>query len=146
MNIAIGSDHAGFKAKEYVKKILEDNGYKPEDYGTYSEDSVDYPDYAVQVAEAVSSGKFEKGIAICGSGEGVCITANKVDSIRAALAWNTEVAELSRKHNNANILCLPGRFLTKTELEEIVLTWLNTNFEGGRHERRVNKIHVLTHH
>lgn len=146
MIIAIGSDHAGFKAKEFVKKVLEENGYMPVDYGTHSEDSVDYPDYAVQVAEAVSTGEYEKGIAICGSGQGVCITTNKVDNIRAALAWNTEVAELSRKHNNANILCLPGRFLSEEELRDIVLAWLKTDFEGGRHERRVNKIHDLTHH
>ncbi|HKJ31309.1 MAG TPA: ribose 5-phosphate isomerase B [Balneolales bacterium] len=146
MIIAIGSDHAGFKAKEYVKKVLEVNGYMPVDYGTHSEDSVDYPDFAVQVAEAVSTGQYEKGIAICGSGEGVCMTANKVDHIRAALAWNKDVAELSRKHNNANVLCLPGRFLSEEELKTIVLAWLKTEFEGGRHERRVNKIHDLTHH
>lgn len=146
MIIPIGSDHAGYKAKEIVKSILEENGFTPIDFGTHSEDSVDYPDFAIQVAEAVSKGEYKQGIVICGSGQGVCMTANKVDNIRAAVAWNTEIAELSRKHNNANVLCLPGRYLSKDELEKIVLAWLTTGFEGGRHERRVSKIHELTHH
>lgn len=146
MIIPIGSDHAGYKAKEIVKKILEENGFMPVDYGTHSEESVDYADYAVQVAESVNSGEYEKGILICGSGQGVCMTANKFEFIRAGLAWNKEMAELTRQHNNANILCLPGRYLNEVELKEIVLTWLTTNFEGGRHQRRINKIHDLTHH
>lgn len=146
MIIPIGSDHAGFKAKEIVKKILEDNGHMPVDYGTHSEEAVDYADYAVQVAEAVNNGEYEKGILVCGSGQGVCMTANKFEYIRAGLAWNTEMAELTRRHNNANILCLPGRYLDENELKDIVLTWLATDFEGGRHERRINKIHDLTHH
>ncbi len=146
MIIPIGSDHAGFKAKEIVKKILEDNGHMPVDYGTHSEEAVDYADYAVQVAEAVNNGEYEKGILVCGSGQGVCMTANKFEYIRAGLAWNREMAELTRRHNNANILCLPGRYLNENELTDIVLTWLATDFEGGRHERRINKIHDLTHH
>ena len=146
MIIPVGSDHAGFKAKEIVKKILEDNGHMPVDYGTHSEEAVDYADYAVQVAEAVNNGEYEKGILVCGSGQGVCMTANKFEYIRAGLAWNSEMAELTRRHNNANILCLPGRYLNENELTEIVLTWLATDFEGGRHERRINKIHDLTHH
>ncbi len=146
MIIPIGSDHAGFKAKEIVKKILEDNGHMPVDYGTHSEEAVDYADYAVQVAEAVNNGEYEKGILVCGSGQGVCMTANKFEYIRAGLAWNKEMAELTRRHNNANILCLPGRYLNENELKDIVLTWLATGFEGGRHERRINKIHDLTHH
>lgn len=146
MIIPVGSDHAGFKAKEIVKKILEDNGYMPVDYGTHSKKAVDYADYAVQVAEAVNNGEYERGILVCGSGQGVCMTANKYEYIRAGLVWNKEIAELTRRHNNANILCLPGRYLNENELKEIVLTWLNTDFEGGRHERRINKIHDLTHH
>lgn len=146
MIIPVGSDHAGFKAKEIVKKILEDNGYMPVDYGTHSEEAVDYADYAVQVAEAVNNSEYERGILVCGSGQGVCMTANKFEYIRAGLVWNKEMAELTRRHNNANILCLPGRYLNEDELKEIVLTWLNTGFEGGRHERRINKIHDLTHH
>ena len=136
MIIPIGSDHAGFKAKEIVKKILEDNGHMPVDYGTHSEEAVDYADYAVQVAEAVNNGEYEKGILVCGSGQGVCMTANKFEYIRAGLAWNKEMAELTRRHNNANILCLPGRYLNENELKDIVLTWLATGFEGRRHERR----------
>ena len=146
MIIPIGSDHAGYKAKEIVKRILEDNGYMPVDYGTHSEESVDYADYAVQVAEAVNDAEYERGILICGSGQGVCMTANKFEYIRAGLVWNKEMAELTRLHNDANILCMPGRFLKEEELKEIVLTWLNTGFEGGRHERRIKKIHDLTHH
>lgn len=146
MIIPIASDHAGFQAKEKVKLILEGNGYMPVDYGTHSTESVDYPDFAVQVAEAVDRGDYQIGILICGSGQGVCMTANKFDQIRAALVWNHEMAELSRQHNNANILCLPGKYLSDEELKDIVLTWLRTEFAGGRHERRVQKIYALTHH
>lgn len=146
MLIPIGSDHAGFKAKEIIKQYLEEQGHTPVDYGTHSEESVDYPDFAYQVARAVGNGEYERGILLCGSGQGVCMTANKVDNIRAAVAWNTEIAELSRKHNNANILCLPARFLKDNELKSIVKSWLDNTFEGGRHERRIKKIHDLTHH
>lgn len=138
--IPIGSDHAGFPAKERVKEILERLGYTAVDYGTHSLDSVDYPDYAKSVAEAVEKQEYEQGILICGSGQGVCMTANKFPGIRAALAWNAEVAALSAQHNDANILCLPGRFVEEEQLPDIVKSWLNTGFEGGRHQRRVDKI------
>ena len=144
MIIPIASDHAGFAAKTDVKKILESMGYLTIDFGTHSEDSVDYPDYAVQVAKAVSSGEYSKGILICGSGQGVCMTANKFNNVRAALVWNSEIASMSVQHNNANILCLPGRYLSVEELKSILESWLSAHFEGGRHERRVEKISSLT--
>lgn len=144
MIIPIGSDHAGFEAKEFVKKVLEKLGHMPVDYGTHTEESVDYPDFAAPVAEAVHNGDYEAGILICGSGQGVCMTANKFPKVRASLVWNTEIAEMTRRHNNANVLCLPGRYLSESELESIVSTWLSTGFEGGRHERRVNKIEEAT--
>lgn len=145
MIIPIASDHAGFAAKAQVKQILESMGYLTVDFGTHNEDSVDYPDYAVQVAKAVSTGEYPKGILICGSGQGMCMTANKYNEVRAALVWNPELASLSVQHNNANVLCLPGRYLTLDELRAILESWLNASFEGGRHERRVEKISSLTH-
>lgn len=144
MIIPIASDHAGFEAKEKVKKILEDLGHMPVDFGTHSDESVDYPDFAVQVAENVDEGEHELGILICGSGQGMCMTANKFKNVRAALVYDEDSARLSRQHNNANILCLPGRQLKEKQLKKLVQTWLDTKFEGGRHERRVNKIHDLT--
>lgn len=146
MIIPIASDHAGYPAKEMVKKYLEELGHTPVDFGTHSEDSVDYADFAVQVSEKVNSGEHEVGILVCGSGQGVCMTANKYPKIRAGLVYNTHSAEMTRLHNNANILCLPGRELEDDEsnLREIVNVWLNTEFEGGRHERRINKIESLT--
>jgi len=144
MIIPIASDHAGYKAKEFVKKVLEEMGHMPIDFGTHSEESVDYPDFAVQVAEDVDQGEHELGILVCGSGQGMCMTANKYPNIRAALAYDKESASLTRRHNNANILCLPGRPVSEENLRVIVTTWLNTEFEGGRHERRVNKIKSLT--
>jgi len=144
MIIPIASDHAGFEAKEKVKKIMEDLGHMPVDFGTHSDESVDYPDYAVQVAEKVNDGEHDLGILICGSGQGMCMTANKYQNIRAALVYDDESAEMTRKHNNANVLCLPGRQLSDDELKSIVTIWLDENFDGGRHERRVNKIHDLT--
>jgi ribose 5-phosphate isomerase B len=144
MIIPIASDHAGYKAKEQIKKILEDMDHMPVDFGTHSEESVDYPDFAVQVAEKVDSGENDFGILVCGSGQGMCMTANKFHNIRAALVYDKKSAALTRQHNNSNVLCLPGRELDEKELKEIVQTWLNTDFEGGRHERRVNKINTLT--
>ncbi|WP_373515889.1 ribose 5-phosphate isomerase B [Persicitalea sp.] len=138
--IAIGSDHAGFEYKQPIKEWLEANGYEPTDYGTDSFESTDYPDYAHPVASAVENGEYERGILLCGSGQGVCITANKHAGIRASLVWKKEIAELSRKHNDANIICLPVRFI---ELEEALISvqkFLSTDFEGGRHQRRVGKI------
>lgn len=144
MIIPIASDHAGYKAKEIVKQILEEMDHMPVDFGTHSEDSVDYPDFAVQVAHKVDIGENDRGILVCGSGQGMCMTANKYQNVRAALAYNKESAELTKQHNDANILCLPGRELSKEQLEEIVRIWLNSSFEGGRHERRINKINSLT--
>lgn len=144
MIIPIASDHAGFEAKELSKKILEDLGHMPIDFGTRSSDSVDYPDYAITVSQKVNSGEYELGILICGSGQGMCMTANKYSNIRAALVYSSDSAKLTRQHNNANILCLPGRELSENQLRDILTDWLNTSFEGGRHQRRVNKIHSLT--
>lgn len=144
MIIPIASDHAGFKAKAIAIEVLKQLGHEPVDYGTYSEESVDYPDFAVQVAKRVNSGEYDLGILICGSGQGVCMTANKFPKIRAALAYSKKVAELTRLHNNANILCLPGRELDQDQIEEIITIWLNTGFEGGRHEKRIEKIQSLT--
>ena len=144
MIIPIASDHAGFEAKEKVKQILEELGHMPVDFGTHSDESVDYADYAVQVAEKVDDGEQELGILICGSGQGMCMTANKFKNIRAALVYDDYSARMTREHNDANILCLPGRQLGEDELKNIVRTWLDTTFEGGRHERRINKIHDLT--
>ncbi len=139
-SIAIGSDHAGFERKEALKKHLLDEGYKVLDCGTYSEESVDYPDYAHPVARMVASGEAALGIVICGSGNGVCMSVNKHPGIRGALAWREDIARLAREHNNANILCLPGRFVSDEEAAKIADAWLNAEFEGGRHERRVKKI------
>lgn len=140
MIIPIASDHAGYQAKENVKKILESFGHLPVDYGTHTEDSVDYPDFAKLVSSAVSNKEYDKGILICGSGQGMCISANKFTGVRAALVWNPEIAELSVKHNHANVLCLPGRYLSEDELKNIVEAWLNATFEGGRHQNRIEKI------
>ncbi|WP_372636072.1 ribose 5-phosphate isomerase B [Fodinibius sp.] len=144
MIIPIASDHAGFETKEKVKQILEELGHMPVDYGTHSDDSVDYPDFAVQVAEKVDSGEHGKGILVCGSGQGMCMTANKYSNIRAALVYDETSARMTRQHNNANVLCLPGRQMDPDKLQQIVEIWLDTDFDGGRHERRVNKIKSLT--
>ena len=138
--LAIGCDHAGFEYKELLKVFLEKSGYFVEDFGTFSKESVDYPDYVHPLANSIEAGNNEYGILICGSANGVAITANKHKHIRAAIVWQNDVAELSRKHNNANILCLPARFITIDQAEQFTLTFLNTSFEGGRHTLRVNKI------
>jgi ribose 5-phosphate isomerase B len=138
--IAIGCDHAGFDYKEAVKQALTDAGWQVEDKGTYSKDSTDYPDYAHPVASMVEDGKAATGILICGSGNGVCMTANKHKGIRAALCWNEELASLCRQHNNANIMCLPSRFISLDTALAMVDIFQSTAFEGGRHETRVNKI------
>jgi ribose 5-phosphate isomerase B len=144
MKIPIASDHAGFQAKEKIKHILMELHHQPIDLGTTTEESVDYPDFAVKVAEAVNSDKYKSGILVCGSGQGVCMTANKYSNIRAALVYDEDSAIMSRRHNNANILCLAGRKLNEDELQTLVKKWLETNFEGGRHERRTKKIKSLT--
>jgi ribose 5-phosphate isomerase B len=138
--IAIGGDHAGFDYKEAIEKILIQSGKLVEDMGTHSLDSVDYPDFAHPVAEMVSSGKASFGILVCGSGNGVCITANKHKNVRAALCWNVELALLARQHNNANVLCIPARFIELGMAEDMVQAFMTTSFEGGRHEKRVEKI------
>lgn len=143
MRVAIGSDHAGFALKEEVKEYLGRAGVDLEDEGTVSRDSVDYPDYAEKVAIEVRDGKVDRGILMCGTGIGVCIAANKIHGIRAATAWDLEIARLSRLHNDANVLCLPGRYMDPALAIEIVKVWLATPFEGGRHQRRVDKISAL---
>jgi ribose 5-phosphate isomerase B len=138
--LAIGADHAGFEYKELLKETLRGLGWAIDDKGTYSIESTDYPDYAHPVAIAVEKGSAAAGILICGSGIGVSITANRHAGVRAALCWNTEVAALCRQHNNANVLCMPARFIAVDEMNAMVNTFLNTAFEGGRHERRIGKM------
>ena len=141
MKIAIGSDHAGFKTKEIVKEFLTRKGHEVKDLGTNSEESVDYPDFAYPVAEAVASGEAERGILVCGSGVGMAITANKVKGIRAVLAHDTYTSKQSREHGDANVLCLAGRKLSKAQADKIVDVWLKTEFSGEeRHLRRIKKI------
>ncbi|OPY73947.1 MAG: putative sugar phosphate isomerase YwlF [Syntrophorhabdus sp. PtaU1.Bin058] len=140
MKVAIGSDHAGYALKEDIKKVLEGRNDTIVDVGTGSESSVDYPDFGIEVARLVSEGKAEKGILICGTGIGMSITANKVKGIRAALAFDLYTAVQSRKHLDANILVLGGRVTGKGLAEEIARTWLDTPFEGGRHQKRIDKI------
>ena len=138
--IAVGCDHAGFIYKEAIKKALSEEGYAVKDFGTYSEASVDYPDFAHPVANAVERGEASFGILLCGSANGVAITANKHKGIRAAICWGEELAKLSREHNNANILCIPARFVREGDAEKMVQLFINTPFEGGRHQLRVEKI------
>lgn len=138
LKIAIGADHAGFEYKELLKSFLSDHEVK--DFGTYTADSVDYPDFAHPVAEAVESEAYTFGVLVCGSANGVAITANKHQQIRAAICWENEIAELARMHNNANVICIPARFVSEDLAKEMVNTFLNTAFEGGRHAGRVNKM------
>ncbi len=138
--IAIGADHAGFEYKELLKKWLVSNGYEVKDFGTYSTDSADYPDFAHPVANAVEKKESNLGLLVCGSANGVAITANKHQGIRAAICWNEELAALARQHNDANILCLPARYISENLAEKILDRFLHSSFEGGRHERRVGKI------
>jgi ribose 5-phosphate isomerase B len=138
--IAIGADHAGFAEKEKIKKTLDELGFEYEDVGTYSLESVDYPDFSQKVGEKIESGEAEKGILVCGSGIGVAIAANKMHGVRAAQAWNEETARFSRQHNNANVLTIGARVIPESEIPKIVRAWLETDFEGGRHEKRVAKI------
>ncbi len=138
--IAIGSDHAGFEYKEDVISFLEGKGLPVKDLGTYSKDSVDYPDFAHPVANAVENDEAAYGILLCGSANGVAITANKHKGIRAAICWGEELAKLSREHNDANILCIPARFVREGDVEKMVGIFMTTHFEGGRHAKRVEKI------
>ena len=141
--IGLASDHAGYTLKEHIKTYLDSRNIDYKDYGTYSEESCDYPDFGHALAKGIENGECEKGIAICGSGEGISITLNKHQSIRAALCWIPEIAHLARQHNDANVLVMPGRFITNEEADAIVDEYLSTDFEGGRHARRVAKIPVV---
>jgi len=144
MIIAIASDHAGYDLKTEIRPFLEQIGLDVEDFGTYKNEAVDYPDYGILAARAVAQKKADLGIIMCGSGIGMSIVANKVEGIRAALCCTAEMAEMSRKHNDANILVLGGRMIDFDEAKKAVDVWLKTAFEGGRHLRRINKIHQLT--
>lgn len=138
--IGIASDHAGFEMKEHLKAFLGKKGLEIKDFGTYSAESMDYPDVAHPLAESVEKGEVEFGIALCGSGNGISMTLNKHQGVRAALCWNEELAALARQHNNANVLSLPARFISVAEAEKIVDSYMAASFEGGRHQRRVEKI------
>jgi ribose 5-phosphate isomerase B len=143
MKIALASDHAGFAEKERLKPLLHELGLEVEDLGTGSEESVDYPDYARRVAEAVASGQVEQGLLVCGSGTGMAIAANKVQGVRAAVAWSEETARLARQHNDANVLALGARTTPEGDIPKIVRAWFETLFDGGRHSARVEKIRQI---
>ena len=143
MKIGICSDHAGFDYKERLIAYLKSKNVEVEDFGTHSTESMDYPDVAHPLAEAVENGSVDKGIAMCGTGNGMAITLNKHQGIRAGLAWNTDIAALVKKHNNANVLVMPARFATFDEIVKMTDTWLTTEYEGGRHQKRLDKIPVL---
>ena len=140
MKIVLGGDHAGFGYKQHLLDLLKNSGHEVKDFGPFSEASVDFPDFAHPLSAAVENKEADFGILICGSGNGVAMAANKHKDIRAALCWNTELAALARQHNNANVLCLPARFIPLELAEACVTTFLNTQFEGGRHASRVGKI------
>ncbi len=140
MKIAIGNDHAGTALKQKVITRLQEAGHEVHNFGTDAIDSVDYPDFVHPLAKSVIANENELGILICGSGNGVCMTANKYSEIRAALCWTEELSELARQHNNANVVCIPARFITEDIAFEIIDAFLTTDFEGGRHQRRVEKI------
>lgn len=136
----MASDHAGYAMKEALKPFVESLGFEIMDFGTHSEESMDYPDTAHPLGRAVESGKVSCGIAVCGSGNGICMTLNHHRGIRAALCWNPELGALAKRHNNANVLCLPGRFIPVETARETVKAWVESSFEGGRHQRRIDKI------
>ena len=140
MKIGLASDHAGYALKQYVKGYLAEKGIEYEDFGCYNEDSCDYPDFAHKLGEAIDNETLTKGIAICGSGEGISMTLNKHPKVRAALVWTAEIAHLARQHNDANVLVMPGRFIGEDTARQIMDEFFATPFEGGRHVRRVNKI------
>ena len=140
MKIALGGDHAGFEYKNELINMLNELGHETKDFGPYSEDSVDYPDFVHPVADSIENGESDFGILICGSGNGVSMTANKHKNIRAGLCWTSELAALTRQHNNANILSIPARFVSLDVAKDMASTFLNTEFEGGRHQNRVDKI------
>ena len=138
--IGLASDHAGYELKQFVKVYLESKGIPYMDYGTHNEESCDYPDFAHALAEGMKKGEVDRGIAICGSGEGISMTLNKHQHIRAALVWIPEIAKMTRLHNDANVLVMPGRYIDKDMARNIMEEFFNTSFEGGRHIRRINKI------
>ena len=140
--VGLCCDHAGFELKEFVKGLLQAKGLEYKDFGTYSTESCDYPDYAHPLALAVESGECDPGIAICGTGNGIGMTLNKHQGIRAALCWNAEIAHMARLHNDANILVMPGRYISTAEADMILTEFFSTSFEGGRHQRRIDKIPV----
>ena len=140
MKIALGCDHGGYELKQFIMKTLEKLGYEYEDFGCYSLESCDYPDFGHALAEGITSGEVYPGIGICGSGEGISMTLNKHNGVRAGLAWMPEIAHLIRQHNDANVLVMPGRFVDNKTAEKIMDEFFSTTFEGGRHERRVEKI------
>jgi ribose 5-phosphate isomerase B len=140
MKIAIGGDHAGFQYKQELIQFLKAKGFEVKDFGPFSSDSVDYPDFAHPLSKAVEEKQFDFGVLICGSGNGVNITANKHKGIRAALCWNKEIAQLARQHNDANVISLPARFISLEDAKELTEAFLTTAFEGGRHKNRVEKI------
>lgn len=142
--IALAADHAGYDTKEAIKKFLQEQGYSQvKDFGTYSTDSVDYPDFVHPLADSVVKHEYDFGLLFCGSGNGVNISANKHAGIRSALCWEREIAELARAHNNANVCAIPARFISEELAKEIVFAFITTEFEGGRHERRVEKIEAV---
>ncbi len=140
--IGLASDHAGFELKQFVKTYLEEKGIEYKDYGTYTTESCDYPDYAHALARGIEQNEVEQGIAICGSGEGISMTLNKHQRIRAALVWIPEIAHMTRLHNDANVLVMPGRYIDTQTARHIMDEFFNTTFEGGRHIRRIEKIPV----
>jgi ribose 5-phosphate isomerase B len=143
MRIALGSDHAGFQLKEHVRAYLGDRGHQVTDVGTYSEESCDYPDFGAAVGAVVASGEAERGVVVCGSGLGISIAANKIRGIRAVQVMDPEMAEMARRHNDANVVGLAGRYIGTARAESILDTFLSTDFEGGRHQRRIDKITAL---
>lgn len=144
MNIAVGSDHAGYRLKEAVKEHLQSQGHQVTDYGTSSEESVDYPDFGYSVAKSVADGRHERGVLVCGTGQGMIMIANRVRGVRAALCLDRETASMTRKHNDSNVLVLSGWKVSPQEAKKIVHIWLTTDFEGGRHLRRIKKLDDLT--
>ena len=146
MKIGLASDHAGYALKQFVKQYLAEKGMEYEDFGTYSEESCDYPDFAHKLGEAIDNDVYTTGIAICGSGEGISMALNKHQKVRAALVWMPEIAHLARQHNDANVLVMPGRFISEDTAREVMDEFFATDFEGGRHVRRVNKIPLRIEH
>lgn len=140
MKLALGGDHAGYEYKKEIASLLEKAGHEVKDFGPFSTDSCDYPDYVHPVANAIEAGDVDLGVVICGSGNGVAMTVNKHQEIRCALAWKVELAQLARSHNDANIISIPARYVTLDEAKDIVKTFMDTDFEGGRHQNRVSKI------